>query len=648
MALLELRTRTDRMMARTAVAILCFGLCFCVYMFAGPLWWGIYATFIDPFTSSVDGLDLVISDDPFVAAAQEQLHHQSMPAAQQKQQPVVKPPFDINNFPLSRERVHSHVQDGFITVTWANHHYLDFAKTWTFHVKRIGITGYMVGAMDDEMLRSLADLDINTWRMDSGITKNDLGWGSENFHKMGRVKIALIKQFLDLDVNVIISDIDTAWLQNPLPYFNRYPEADVLTSTDQLSETVTDDSLELFPQAGASFNIGIMMFRVSSKAFVEDWIKKLEDPKMWDQTAFNDLARLGHTNSDRGNKNLWKGDQGKLTMGVLPASIFASGHMFFVQRKYEELGLKPYVAHATFQYSGTPGKRNRFREFMLFDDPPEYYDHDKGFIYINIDIPKELLGKAVGVKGAMTGDKLDNHYNLVHYQLLRLRTGLALATASGRVMILPPIWCELDKYWAPLYDGGIPGTKWKRPFICPMDHVLDIEAYWHKPLPENEFGPHIEWREYSFLQNPRMSAAVNQSRLVIEAGCQGDCPGGAGAIQGKKLPVNSQVTIARIKEVLATPAAAAFKIVEVPSAALEAMHQLWTTFEGQDKDRFVRRLQHYVSVVCCMEKQPGWVWYDFFTDVLPRTDRFGRTFQKRFVYYGGETKELVPGSPKDE
>jgi hypothetical protein len=60
--------------------------------------------------------------------------------------------------------------------------------------------------------------------------------------------------------------------------------------------------------------------------------------------------------------------------------------------------------------------------------------------------------------------------------------------------------------------------------------------------------------------------------------------------------------------VLATPAAAAFKIVEVPSAALEAMHQLWTTFQGQDKDRFVRRLQHYVSVVCCMEKQPGWVW----------------------------------------
>jgi hypothetical protein len=31
---------------------------------------------------------------------------------------------------------------------------------------------------------------------------------------------------------------------------------------------VSDDSLELWPEAGASFNIGIMMFRQGSMAFV--------------------------------------------------------------------------------------------------------------------------------------------------------------------------------------------------------------------------------------------------------------------------------------------------------------------------------------------------------------------------------------------
>ena len=90
--------------------------------------------------------------------------------------------------------------------------------------------------MDDEILESLAKHDINTWRMNSGIVKGDLGWGSSNFHKMGRVKISLIKQFLDIGVDVLISDIDTAWLQNPLPYFSRYPEAQILTSTGMCGE----------------------------------------------------------------------------------------------------------------------------------------------------------------------------------------------------------------------------------------------------------------------------------------------------------------------------------------------------------------------------------------------------------------------------
>jgi len=36
--------------------------------------------------------------------------------------------------------------------------------------------------------------------------------------------------------------------QNPLPYLARFPEADVLTSSDQVIPTVTDDSLEVWQQ----------------------------------------------------------------------------------------------------------------------------------------------------------------------------------------------------------------------------------------------------------------------------------------------------------------------------------------------------------------------------------------------------------------
>ena len=62
-----------------------------------------------------------------------------------------------------------------------------------------------------------------------------------------------------------------------------------------------------------------------------------------------------------------RGYDGKLLMGVLPVATFCSGHTFFVQRMAEGLGLEPYVVHATFQFSGTPGKRHRMREAMLWD-----------------------------------------------------------------------------------------------------------------------------------------------------------------------------------------------------------------------------------------------------------------------------------------
>ena len=44
-----------------------------------------------------------------------------------------------------------------------------------------------VGAMDDKLLEKLALAGVNTFSMNSGLTTEDFGWGSKNFHKMVRV-----------------------------------------------------------------------------------------------------------------------------------------------------------------------------------------------------------------------------------------------------------------------------------------------------------------------------------------------------------------------------------------------------------------------------------------------------------------------------
>ncbi|GFR51919.1 hypothetical protein Agub_g14403 [Astrephomene gubernaculifera] len=646
----QVSSRTDKLMARIALVIVASGVLYGCYAMGGPVYWKVYATLIHPYqdhpppaavtaapvSGGVNGTGgaagAVVKSSPSPSA--------SSPSPSPSPSPVKKE-FNPDDYPLTRERVQPLLQDGLIMITWANHHYLDFAKSWVYNLRKSGVTGYMVGAMDDDMLREMVALDFHTWRMNTGITKKDLGWGSQNFHLMGRFKIKLIRDVLSLDVSVVVSDIDTAWVKNPIPFFHRYPEADILTSTDQLAPTVSDDSLERFPHAGSAFNIGIMLFRPNSKAFVDEWVKALDDPKMWDQTAFNDLARKGHTVSEA-PKNLWKGYEGKLTVGVLPCALFASGHTFFVQRKYSELGLEPYVAHATFQYSGTPGKRHRFREAMLFDDPPEYYDDAKGFVTIDMDIPQALLDAAGRpLQGPMTADKLGDHFALVHHQLLRLRGAIAVALVTGRVLVLPPIWCQLDKYWAPLYDGNIPGSHWRKPFICPADHVLDLEGGWHPHRPE--FGKHLAYREYSFFNNPRMSKAVNESRVVLTVCQQGDkdcAQGDAPApIKDGVVRLAPRLRDDQLYRALVEGSEVAGRKVLVVRGAAEVFKDF---VSPDEQSRFENRLKHYTSVFCCLQENPGWIWYDFFAD-RPHADRFNRKFTDKWLPKHGDTDRNVAG-----
>jgi len=57
----------------------------------------------------------------------------------------------------------------------------------------------------------------------------------------------------------------------------------------------------------------------------------LADDKIWDQNGFNDIlhSQLGPSVDD--DSGLVYTFNGKLKLGILPASIFCSGHTYFVQ-----------------------------------------------------------------------------------------------------------------------------------------------------------------------------------------------------------------------------------------------------------------------------------------------------------------------------
>jgi Nucleotide-diphospho-sugar transferase len=55
----------------------------------------------------------------------------------------------------------------------------------------------------------------------------------------GREKIGLINTFTHLNFSILVSDVDTVWMRNPLPFMAALPQADVLTSSDHLVRLLT-------------------------------------------------------------------------------------------------------------------------------------------------------------------------------------------------------------------------------------------------------------------------------------------------------------------------------------------------------------------------------------------------------------------------
>jgi len=513
----------------------------------------------------------------------------------------------LKTFRLTKELFQQRVRDNVVVVTFGNYAFMDFILTWVKHLTDIGVDNLIVGAMDTKLLEALYWKGVPVFDMGSHMSTIDVGWGSPTFHKMGREKVMLIDAVLPFGYELLMCDTDMVWLKNPLPYLARFPEADVLTSTDQVIPTVSDDRLDIWQQVGGAYNIGIFHWRPtdSAKKMAKEWKDMLlADDKIWDQNGFNDLVRrqLGPSVDD--DSGLVYAYDGKLKLGLLPASIFCSGHTYFVQAMYQQLRLQPYAVHTTFQYAGTEGKRHRLREGMVFYDPPEYYDSPGGFLTFKPSIPKSLL-----LDG---GHDLESHFSLVNFQIKQIRTALAIASLLKRTLVMPPLWCRLDRLWFS-HPGVLVGTMTRQPFLCPLDHVFEVNTML-KELPEEEFGPSINIREYSFFDNPAVPRQVKESWLDVQL-CQ------AGSLNCNVSNSMSRPGVLKLpklssEETLKT-VFSSFKDVKV--IQFSTMQDAFLGFTDKKKEeKFRNRVKRYVGIWCCVENHtPGHVYYDMYWDEKP-------------------------------
>ncbi|KAJ4950209.1 hypothetical protein NE237_027041 [Protea cynaroides] len=513
----------------------------------------------------------------------------------------------LKTFRLTKELVGDRVKDNAIIVTFGNYAFMDFVLNWVMRLTDLGLSNLLVGAMDTKLLEALYWKGVPVFDMGSHMSTIDVGWGSPTFHKMGREKVILIDAMLPFGYELLMCDTDMVWLKNPLPYLARYPEADILTSTDQVIPTVVDDRLENWREVSAAYNIGIFHWRPtdSTKKLVQEWKEKLlSDEKIWDQNGFNELMHRQLGPDVDGESGLVYAYDGILKLGLLPASIFCSGHTYFVQAMHQQLRLEPYAVHTTFQYAGTEGKRHRLREGMVFYDQPEYYDSPGGFLSFKPSIPKSLL---------LDGEyNIESHFSLINFQIKQIRSALAIASLLNRTLVMPPLWCRLDRLWFP-HPGVLPGTMTRQPFLCPLDHVFEVNAML-KDLPEEEFGPRIDFREYSFLNNPSLPEQVKESWLDVQLcqeGSQG-CHVTNETSQPGVLRYPKHSTEELLKTVFSS-----FKDVKV--IQFSSMQDVFQGFSDKTReDKFRSRVKRYTGIWCCVENHtPGHIYYDMYWDEKP-------------------------------
>ena len=117
--------------------------------------------------------------------------------------------------------------DTTVVLTFVDSHMLDWLLNWLVHVRAARIP-HVVGAMDAPTLNVLAHCGVHAFSGGGGDMGSD--WGA-----VERGKAEVVDAALRHGVDVLLSDVDVVWLSDPRPLLRRWPDADVLVSTDALA-----------------------------------------------------------------------------------------------------------------------------------------------------------------------------------------------------------------------------------------------------------------------------------------------------------------------------------------------------------------------------------------------------------------------------
>ncbi|XP_073131204.1 beta-arabinofuranosyltransferase RAY1 isoform X2 [Henckelia pumila] len=140
--------------------------------------------------------------------------------------------------PLSLENLLSVRADQNKTIVLgvAGYSYKDMLMSWVCRLRHLRLSNFLVCALDSEIYEFsiLQGLPVIKFlNPPTNISFDDCHFGTECFQKVTKVKSRMVLQILKLGYNVLLSDVDVYWFENPLPYLRSFGPSVLVVQSDE-------------------------------------------------------------------------------------------------------------------------------------------------------------------------------------------------------------------------------------------------------------------------------------------------------------------------------------------------------------------------------------------------------------------------------
>lgn len=123
-------------------------------------------------------------------------------------------------------------------------------------------------------------------------------WGQEGWRRMSWERVFILSQIMDWGFNIIVSDVDVAWLRDPIPLMAEHPHAGMLWSHDGVwtHNEPGDAGLEVDGNVHYNLNTGVYILRndPSTAKWIHAWKDGYNTSHVHDQiTAYETIRQVG-------------------------------------------------------------------------------------------------------------------------------------------------------------------------------------------------------------------------------------------------------------------------------------------------------------------------------------------------------------------